>query len=62
MDLEMHIVQTMEPGLKGTVSMSHGVLGFLFKAVPDDYPFFLHGQTDFHDKYLKQMLVESKTK
>ena len=62
MDLEMHIVHGFEPGVKDKTKLSHGVLGFLFKAVHDDFPFHMHGGTDFHDRYLRQMLEESKTK
>ena len=53
MDLEMHIVHQIEPGLKGKTSFSHGVLGFMFKAVPDDFPFYMHGNTDYHDRYMR---------
>lgn len=62
MDLEMHIVHGIEPDAKKHTKMSHGVLGFLFKAVPDDFPFGLHGQTDYHDQYLRVMLEDSKYK
>jgi len=53
MDLEMHIVHGFEPGCKDKTKLSHGVLGFLFKAVPDDFPFGLHGGSDFHDRYMR---------
>jgi len=43
MDLEMHIVHAFEPGVKDKTVLSHGVLGFFFKAVPDDFPYALHG-------------------
>lgn len=62
MDLEMHIVHGFEPGVKGQTKLSHGVLGFFFKAVPDDFPFGLHGATDFHDRYMRKMLEDSKNK
>jgi len=53
MDMEMHIVHSFEPSAKSKTTLSHGVLGFFFKAVPDDFPFAMHGNTDFHDRYLK---------
>lgn len=60
MDLEMHIVHAFEPEAKTKTVLSHAVLGFFFKAVPDDYPFALQGGTDYHDRYLRKMLDESK--
>lgn len=60
MDLEMHIVHGFEPEAKAKTVLSHGVLGFFFKAVPDNYPFALQGGTDYHDRFLRKMLDESK--
>ena len=60
MDLEMHIVHGFEPAVAEHTVLSHGVLGFFFKAVPEDFPFALHGGTDFHDRFMKQMLEDSQ--
>lgn len=59
LDLEMHIVHQLVPDAKTPTRFSHGVLGFFFKAVPDDFEFAVHGLTDYHDRFLKRMLVES---
>lgn len=58
----MHIVHGVVPnGRNETTRFTNGVLGFFFKAVPDDFEFSIHGLTDYHDKFLKKMLVESAT-
>ena len=62
LDLEMHIVHGLVSDSNQQSKFSNGVLGFFFKAVPDDFEFAIHGQPDYHDKYLKAMLVESMNK
>ena len=63
MDLEMHIVHGMESKIAtvGTLSQfSNGVLGFLFKVMPNSYftdqlrenP---NKDIDFHDKFLADL-------
>lgn len=37
-------------------------MGFFFKAVPDDFQFTEHGLTDYHDTYLRKMIIESKNR
>ena len=59
LDLEMHIVHGLVPNGNQESKFTNGVLGFLFKAVPDDFEFSLNGQTDYHDRFLKAMLVDS---
>jgi hypothetical protein len=60
LDLEMHIVHAVEPQyVSGDASkksqFTNGVLGFLFKAVKDDW-FANNGVDDFHDQWLNVML------
>jgi hypothetical protein len=55
----MHIVHGVVPDPKQPTRFTNGVLGFFFKAVPDDFEFAMHGLSDYHDKFLKAMLVES---
>jgi len=60
MDLEMHIVHQLQPELtsgEGKSQFSHGVLGFLFKAVKDDY-FMTNNADDFHDRFLHTMVTD----
>lgn len=64
MDLEMHVVHELDTDWKTDGStqdkksqFTNGVLGFLFKAVPDDY-FTKNKIDDYHDKYLQDMLKE----
>lgn len=64
MDLEMHVVHALDPKLVNGAKKSqftNGVLGFLFKAVPDDY-FEKEAKDDFHDKFLLAMIDQRKTK
>jgi len=64
MDLEMHVVHGLEPSLLNGSKKSqftNGVLGFLFKAVRDDY-FLNEGVDDYHDKFLNAMIDERRTK
>lgn len=66
LDLEMHIVHALEPKLvnpeneEDKSQFTNGVLGFLFKAVPDDFEFELQGLTDYHDRFLRKMLEAEK--
>ena len=65
LDLEMHIVHALEPKhvsqkKEDKSQFTNGVLGFFFKAVPEDFEFELHGFTDYHDCFLKQMLEAEK--
>ena len=62
LDLEMHVVHGVAPDNENPTRFTNGVLGFFFKAVPDDFEFSVHGLTDYHDVFLKRMLVESKDK
>ena len=62
LDLEMHIVHEVDPVLRNPnlpenrrTQFSNGVLGVLFKVVPDDY-FAKNGVSDFHDKFLCDIL------
>lgn len=64
MDLEMHVVHQMDPELTNADSnkksqFSHGVLGFLFKAVPDNY-FGRNGVDDYHDQFLNGILDDQQ--
>lgn len=67
LDLEMHVVHALDakwnPGQEspadGKSQFSNGVLGFLFKAVPDNY-FEQNGVDDYHDKFLKSMIEEQR--
>ena len=60
MDLELHIVHGLAPFTAGqTTKFTNGVLGFMFKAVPDDFEFPIHGLTDYHDNFLRAMLEDS---
>ena len=56
LDLEMHIVHGIQsdltPDKEGGAQFSNGVLGFLFKVVPDSY-FKTHD--DFHDDFLYKL-------
>lgn len=65
MDLEMHVVHALEPELVGKdrskSQFTNGVLGFLFKAVKDDY-FERENEDDYHDRFLNAMLNEESTK
>lgn len=65
LDLEMHIVHALEPKHvsekeEDKSQFTNGVLGFFFKAVPDDFEFELQGLTDYHDRFLKKMLEAEK--
>lgn len=66
LDLEMHIVHALEPKyVKGDAvadksQFTNGVVGVLFKAVPDDFEFGLYGLTDYHDRFLRKMLEAEK--
>ena len=63
LDLEMHVVHQLDPSLTqgdNKSTHSHGVLGFFFKTVTDDY-FEQTGTDDFHDQFLNNMLDEKKT-
>lgn len=55
----MHIVHSVVPNSKQPTKFTNGVLGFFFKAVPDDFEFAIHGLTDYHDRFLRSMLIES---
>jgi len=62
LDLEMHIVHALQPEyVSGNPSQksqfTNGVLGFLFRAVKDDY-FTNNGVDDFHDRFLATMLTD----
>jgi len=58
----MHIVHGLVPDKKQPSKFTNGVLGFIFRAVPDDFEFPIHGLSDYHDKFLRRMLVESKNR
>ena len=66
LDLEMHIVHALEPkhvnpdDEKDKSQFTNGVLGFMFKAVPDNFEFEMNGLTDFHDRFLNTMLDAEK--
>ena len=59
MDMELHIVHAIQPEFaadkKGVSQFSHGVLGFLFKVVPDDDFKIIN---DFHDRFLRKMIED----
>jgi len=60
MDLEMHIVHQLQPELSSGANksqFSHGVLGFLFRAVKDDY-FMNNKVDDFHDRFLHTLVAD----
>lgn len=59
MDLEMHVVHEIDPEIVEKSQFTNGVLGFLFKAVKDDY-FKENDIDDFHDKFLNDMLDDQK--
>ena len=52
-DLEMHIVHAM-PKKEGS-QFSNGVLGFIFKVVPDEY---FAVNSDYHDQWLTALVAE----
>ena len=54
----MHSVDKKTYG--SSSQFSNGVIGFLFKVVPDDFEFGLQGITDYHDKFLRKMLEIEK--
>ena len=56
----MHIVHGLVQNENQKTKFTNGVLGFFFKAVPDDFKFTDHGLTDYHDNFLRRMLIESK--
>jgi len=60
MDLEMHVVHQLDPELTNAnprekTQFSHGVLGFLFRAVKNNY-FERNGLDDYHDRFLNSIL------
>lgn len=59
MDMELHIVHAIQPDLtpdkKGGSQFTNGVLGFLFKVVPDEDFKIIN---DFHDKFLRKMVED----
>ena len=58
----MHVVHGISPDSNKPTKFTNGVLGFIFKAVPDNFEFSIHGLTDYHDRFLKRLLVESMVK
>ena len=63
LDLEMHIVHSLSSESSGKNSLtqfSNGVLGFLFKVMPDSYFAYMMENNpqvdlDFHDKFLADL-------
>ena len=57
MDMEMHVVHKIEDGLEGGSQFTNGVLGFLFRVIPDaDFKII----DDYHDKFLQKMVKDTK--
>jgi len=70
LDLEMHIVHKLQKehsagnlpdGDPAASQFSHGVLGFLFKIMPDSY-FDENKNEGYHDKFLSELIDEEKLK
>ena len=65
MDLEMHIVHALDPKLVNPANpaqksqFTNGVLGFLFKAVEEDF-FEKNKTSDYHDEFLRKMLEDQQ--
>lgn len=61
LDLELHIVHgiesTLAPSMKGGSQFTNGVLGFLFKVVPDSY---FKTNSDAHDRFLYKLAQDYK--
>ena len=61
LDLELHIVHGIEsdvaPSMKGGSQFTNGVLGFLFKVVPDSY---FKTNSDAHDRFLYKLAQDYK--
>lgn len=59
LDLELHIVHGIQsdlaPGQQGCSQFSNGVLGFIFKVVPDAY---FEDNSDSHDRFLFKLTQE----
>lgn len=63
MDLEMHIVHFIDPAVKEQSQFFAGVLGFMFKVMPDDY--FAARKSEnpdilYHDEFLQTLVDEEK--
>ena len=54
-DMEMHIVHSM-PAKEGS-QFSHGVLGFIFKVVPEEH---FETESDLHDQFLAALVADYK--